>query len=76
MQAHLNDIMPSILKWFHLPIPGYVEGKPLPCLTAFPSIRQDVGALALAGPHRSEFEYSEEEQRLIEQRLADLGYLA
>ena len=29
----------------------------------------------LDGPHRSPFEYSPEEQAIIEQRLADLGYL-
>ncbi len=74
--AHLNDVMPSILKWFRLPIPGHVEGKPFACLADFPSIRQDSPSRPIAGPHRSGFEYSDEEQRLIEQRLADLGYLA
>jgi predicted AlkP superfamily phosphohydrolase/phosphomutase len=76
LHAHLNDIMPSVMKWFHLPIPAHVEGSPLPCLGAFPTVRRDNGSESLPGPHRSEFEYSEEEQRLIEQRLADLGYLA
>jgi hypothetical protein len=28
-----------------------------------------------SAPHTATFEYDEEEQRLIEQRLADLGYL-
>ncbi|MBI1325770.1 phosphodiesterase [bacterium] len=44
------------------------------------AIRQDPGhaggkAEAQSAPHRPTFEYDEEEQRLIEQRLADLGYL-
>jgi predicted AlkP superfamily phosphohydrolase/phosphomutase len=75
LDAHLNDIMPSVLKWFHLPIPSHVEGKPLPCLSEFPTIRQDPGSSTLSGPHRFEFQHSEEDQRLIEQRLIDLGYL-
>jgi len=76
LQAHLNDVMPSVLKWFHLPIPAYVEGKPLPCLASQPTIRQDKAESPLAGPHCPDFEYTEDEQMLIEQRLADLGYLA
>jgi predicted AlkP superfamily phosphohydrolase/phosphomutase len=76
LKAHLNDVMPSVMKWFRLPIPAHVEGKPLPCLGSLPTIRQDSGASPIAGPHKPDFEYSEEEQRLIEQRLADLGYLA
>jgi predicted AlkP superfamily phosphohydrolase/phosphomutase len=75
LNAHLNDIMPSVLKWFHLPIPSHVEGTPLPCLSEFPTIRQDPGSSTLSGPHRPEFQHSEEDQRLIEQRLMDLGYL-
>ena len=74
--AHLNDVMPSVLKWFRQPIPGHVEGKPLDCLGDLPSIRQDAPSTAVAGPHRSGFDFSDEEQRLIEERLADLGYLA
>ena len=39
-------------------------------------MRQDPPAEAVAaGPHRSQFEYTPEEQAIIEQRLADLGYL-
>ena len=35
----------------------------------------DPPAAAVAGPHRPQFEYTPEEQAIIEQRLADLGYL-
>jgi hypothetical protein len=38
-------------------------------------VREDSPSPALSGPHRPQFEYSAEEQAIIEQRLADLGYL-
>ena len=66
---------PSILKWFRLPIPGHVEGVPLPCLDALPTVRQDA-ASAINRPHTPAFEHhSDEDQRLIEERLRELGYL-
>ena len=30
---------------------------------------------AIEGPHRRQFEFTPEEQLILEQRLADLGYL-
>ena len=75
LKADLADIMPSVLKWFRLPIPAHVEGKPLPPLDNLPSIRVDGPAGSVPAPHTDSFEYSEDEQRLIEQRLMDLGYL-
>ncbi|MGE5755482.1 MAG: alkaline phosphatase family protein [Planctomycetaceae bacterium] len=75
LRAELIDVAPTILKLFGLPIPGHVEGKPLGCLGDLPTTRQDPPATAVAGPHRPQFEYTPEEQAIIEQRLADLGYL-
>lgn len=42
-----------------------------------PSIREDGPSSPLVGPHvpRPQFDYTPEEQAIIEQRLADLGYL-
>ena len=40
-----------------------------------PTTRQDPAGPAVAGPHRPQFDYTPEEQAIIEQRLADLGYL-
>ncbi len=75
LKAHLNDIMPSILKWFQMAIPGHVEGVPLPCLDGLPSVRQDAPS-STGGPHKPAFEHhSDEDQRLIEERLRELGYL-
>ncbi|MBX6313465.1 MAG: alkaline phosphatase family protein [Isosphaeraceae bacterium] len=75
LRAELIDVLPTILRLFELPIPPYVEGKPLDCLPERTGPRPDPAAPGLPGPHRPQFEYSPEEQAIIEQRLADLGYL-
>ncbi len=75
MSADLPDVAPTILKLLGLPIPSHVEGRPLSCLADLPTTRHDPGTSGLAGPHRPQFEYTPEEQAIIEQRLADLGYL-
>ena len=74
LRADLPDVTPTILKLLGQPIPGHVEGKPLACLADLPTTRQDPGGTAVAGPHLTVFEYAPEEQAIIEQRLADLGY--
>jgi predicted AlkP superfamily phosphohydrolase/phosphomutase len=75
LRANLIDVAPTILKLFALPIPGHVEGRPLDCLADLPTTRQDPPSNPINGPHRTQFEYTPEEQAIIEQRLADLGYL-
>ena len=76
LAAQLVDIAPTILTMFGVSIPAHVEGRPLPCLPTGgePALRVDE-ASAFAGPHQAQFEYTAEEQAIIEQRLADLGYL-
>ena len=79
LQAQLVDVAPSILTWFGLPIPEHVEGEPFACLGGYgwesPNLRRDPAHSAVAGTHQAGFEYTAEEQAMIEQRLADLGYL-
>ena len=79
LAADLRDVAPSILTMFGLTIPDHVEGTPLRCLTehARPGRRErlDAAHTAYAGRHEDGFEYTPEENALIEQRLADLGYL-
>ncbi len=81
LRAQLRDVTPTILTWFGLPIPGHVEGEPLPCLAGSAWVgeteRNDAAHTGYRGPHQpaSDFEYTPEEQAIIEQRLADLGYL-
>ncbi len=79
LNAQLRDVAPSILAWFGLPIPGHVEGEPLPCLNGLGwqdrNTRRDPAHAELAGTLEPGFEYTPEEQAMIEQRLADLGYL-
>jgi predicted AlkP superfamily phosphohydrolase/phosphomutase len=81
LQAHLTDVTPTILAALGLSIPAHIEGtpivgsaKPAESTAGFNPVRHDP-AEALEGPHRRPFEYSSEEQEIIEQRLADLGYL-
>jgi predicted AlkP superfamily phosphohydrolase/phosphomutase len=81
LQAHLTDITPTILALMGLPIPHHVEGKPITqptSSTPHPShspTRHDHGEDSLEGPHRPSFEFTAEEQKIIEQRLSELGYL-
>jgi predicted AlkP superfamily phosphohydrolase/phosphomutase len=75
LTASLMDIAPTILSWFGLSLPAHTEGQPLPCLPDRSTSRKDAGEPAVTGPHHPQFEYTAEEQAIIEQRLADLGYL-
>jgi predicted AlkP superfamily phosphohydrolase/phosphomutase len=82
LKAHLIDTTPTILALLGLGIPAHVEGKPIAGAVThaadpqgFAAIRQDADEDVLDGPHRKPFEYTAEEQGIIEQRLADLGYL-
>ncbi len=77
LAADLPDVAPTVLKLLGLPIPPHMEGRPLACLGSAPTAaaRQDPPAPAVTGPHQPQFDYTPEEQAIIEQRLADLGYL-
>lgn len=79
LNADLRDIAPTILSFLGEPVPAHMEGAPLILEDHVPrqEVREDAPAPGLAGPHtpRSQFEYTAEEQAIIEQRLADLGYL-
>ena len=75
MAAKLIDVAPSVLKLFGLPIPSQMEGIPFEVLGGSQNRRLDAPASPVVGPHQPEFDYTPEEQAIIEQRLADLGYL-
>lgn len=77
LHADLRDVAPTVLSMFGLPIPSTMEGKPIEYQGARPMtiIREDGPSSPLNGPHRPQFDYTPEEQAIIEQRLADLGYL-
>jgi predicted AlkP superfamily phosphohydrolase/phosphomutase len=74
-EAQLQDIAPTILALLGQSVPDHMEGEPLPFLPELPTTRLDPPAAAYNGPHQPQYEYSPEDQALIEQRLADLGYL-
>jgi predicted AlkP superfamily phosphohydrolase/phosphomutase len=82
LHADLVDVAPTILRLLGEPIPAHVEGiaigAPRIASAAPPAPttnRVDPPQEPIEGPHRRPFEYSPEEQAIIEQRLADLGYL-
>lgn len=82
LKARLIDATPTILNLLGLPIPAHVEGRPITgesttadSKNTFTPTRHDSPEAALEGPHRRQFEYTAEEQAILEQRLADLGYL-
>lgn len=75
LKAELQDVAPTILARFGIPVPAHMEGKPLPCIPKPAEDRRDPGAATLHGLHQPRFEYTAEEEAIIEQRLADLGYL-
>lgn len=78
LSADLQDVAPTALDLLGMPIPDHIEGRSLPATTAPRSretIRVHRAAAPIAGPHRPDFDYSIQDQAVIEQRLADLGYL-
>lgn len=83
LNANLQDVAPTILTLFGVEVPPHVEGKPLACLPRASNRRLDPPTMAHNRPHaapqttrpQDEFDYSPEDQAIIEQRLADLGYL-
>ena len=86
LSAQLIDIAPTVLQIFGLPVPDFMEGKPLPALPRVSSnkqgyLRLDQPGSPVTGPHAttpnpdSSFSFSDSDQAIIEQRLADLGYL-
>lgn len=82
LDARLIDATPTILHLLGLPIPAYVEGRPITDKTplgeprnSFTPSRHDTTGEALEGPHKRPFEFAPDEQAILEQRLADLGYL-
>jgi predicted AlkP superfamily phosphohydrolase/phosphomutase len=78
LKANLQDVAPAVLSLFGLTPPAHMEGTPEPLVgTRNTEQRLDAPASSAAlGPHTAPgFEYTEEEQAIIEQRLADLGYL-
>jgi predicted AlkP superfamily phosphohydrolase/phosphomutase len=81
LAADLRDVAPTVLTLLGMPVPDTMEGRSieLPGDRPQASVREDRASSPINGPHKAsasvEFDYTPEEQALIEQRLADLGYL-
>lgn len=79
LACHLTDFAPTVLGRLGLATQSQgMEGADV-FGSSGANVRKDNGHSSMHTPHVSEqkagFEYDDEEQRLIEQRLADLGYL-
>ncbi len=78
LSAELRDIAPTILNLLGEPIPEYIQGKPIVAAKhplAGHKTRTDGASSGYTGPHKPQFDYTAEEQAVIEKRLAELGYL-
>lgn len=76
----LVDFAPTLLARLNQnQLAAGMEGRDIFSAGGLGQIRQDSGhsitSSPHSAPHKPGFEYDDEEQRLIEQRLADLGYL-
>lgn len=75
IDANLIDVAPTVLSLFRLPLPPHMEGRSVLAGGTLAEHRRDQPSGPLSGPHPSRYAYTEEEEAIIEQRLADLGYL-
>ena len=83
LKAHLIDATPTILALLGQADPratskasrSSARRRPPRETPGFSVTRHDAAEQLLDGPHKKPFEYSSEEQEIIEQRLAELGYL-
>lgn len=80
-QADIADVAPTVLYLFGLPVPAEMDGRVIEeavapdWLTARPPRREPLAARLTGQPLPGSTSYNAEEQRLLEQRLSDLGYL-
>jgi len=82
LNCALIDVTPTILALLNAPIPDHVEGKSIvgglisdDMPAGHRPTRHDPPEDHREGPHPRPFEFSTEEQAIIEERLAQLGYL-
>jgi arylsulfatase A-like enzyme len=73
--ASLLDIAPTVLHLLGVPVPEDMDGRVLDELLR-PELRGDIRKQeAVAAAVSAENDYDQDEDALIQQRLADLGYL-
>jgi predicted AlkP superfamily phosphohydrolase/phosphomutase len=76
LRARLIDAAPTVLSLLGLPVPSHMDGCPIGTYRPKAVERlDDPCARPIAGPHQPAFEFTEEEQAILEQRLMDLGYM-
>ncbi len=72
--ARIEDITPTILNLFGLPVPSSLDGEPINAIVS-PIVSSQEDAATSESPHPPASGYSAEDQAEIEQRLEGLGYL-
>lgn len=70
--ASIVDILPTLLAWLGLPIPDHVDGRLMAGIFHHPP---ECRFEPFMGQERKSHGYNPEEQRQVEKRLSDLGYL-
>ncbi|PLX96257.1 MAG: hypothetical protein C0621_02275 [Desulfuromonas sp.] len=68
-EAHMVDLAPTIFSLMALPLPTEWEGKALHTHETEKTVEMELGC------ETEKKEYSEEEAKLVQQRLRDLGYM-
>ncbi|HLX64515.1 MAG TPA: alkaline phosphatase family protein [Planctomycetota bacterium] len=74
-RASIADICPTLLAALGQPIPADVTGKPMQYIFENPPPLQSTAAAQPTEPGPDAPVYTSEEQKAVEKRLADLGYL-
>ena len=75
-QAHIEDIVPTLLKLRGQPVPGYMDGAALDqCFTEPLPVSTDNAVQVEVDNRRQGPAYSPDEEEIIRDRLRNLGYL-
>ena len=75
-EANLVDVFPTVLAWLGIPVPAYAEGNVLQALFRQPlqvSVDGDATLDAITSPGDRGF--TQEDERVVEERLRSLGYM-
>ena len=74
-EANIHDLAPTIIALMDLDVPDDMDGRALTDIFQNPAQIRFGRASGKAGESRPDEVYSAEEEKQIEQRLADLGYV-
>jgi len=73
--ASLQDITPTLLQVLGLPVPAYMDGRPLAAMLRGAAVADVTEEASADRAEVNADSYSEDEAALVEKRLRDLGYM-